>query len=68
MKIIELISIDGHQAVRLPDEFRFRETTVTIRKEGDALILERLKANTWPTDFFEAIHIDDTAFIRPSQL
>ena len=68
MKIIELISIDGHQAVRLPDEFRFRETTVTIRKEGDALILERLKANTWPTDFFEAIHIDDTAFIRPTQL
>ena len=68
MKIVELISIDGHQALTLPDEFRFTETTVTIRKEGDALILERLKANTWPTDFFEAIHIDDTAFIRPTQL
>ena len=68
MKKVELISIDGHQALTLPDEFRFTETTVTIRKEGDALILERLKANTWPTDFFEAIHIDDTAFIRPTQL
>lgn len=68
MKTVELISIDGHQALTLPDEFRFTETTVTIRKEGDALILERVKANTWPTEFFDAIHIDDTAFIRPSQL
>ena len=68
MKTVELITIDGHQALRLPDEFRFTDTTVTIRKEGDALILERVKPNTWPTDFFEAIHIDDTAFMRPSQL
>ncbi len=68
MKKVELISIDGHQALTLPDEFRFTETTVTIRKVGDALILERVKANTWPTDFFDAIHIDDTGFIRPSQL
>ena len=67
MKTVELISIDGHQAVRLPDEFRFSDTTVTIRKEGDALILERVKAKTWPTDFSDAIHIDDTEFIRPSQ-
>lgn len=68
MKTIELISIDGHQALTLPDEFRFTESTVTIRKEGDALILERVKSNTWPTDFPHAIHIDDTAFIRPSQV
>ena len=29
------------QAVRLPKEFRFDTTEVTIRREGDAVILEK---------------------------
>lgn len=38
----------GSQAVRIPKAFRFDEAEVTIRKEGDAVILEpkRRRAQT----------------------
>ncbi len=64
-QIIE--QLDGSQAVRLPEEFRFASATVSIRKDGQAVVLEPLKTATWPADFFEAIHITDPAFARPSQ-
>ena len=67
MKTTEVISIDGRQAVRLPDEFRFTNATVSIRKEGEAVILEPVKSSTWPADFFEDIRVDDPAFARPPQ-
>ncbi|MDA1014812.1 MAG: AbrB/MazE/SpoVT family DNA-binding domain-containing protein [Planctomycetota bacterium] len=67
MKTAEVISVDGRQAVRLPDEFRFVEDTVSVRKEGDAVILEPVKSNTWPLGFFEAIRVDDPALVRPPQ-
>ena len=67
MKTTEVISLDGVQAVRLPDEFRFTDATVSIRKEGTAVILEPVKLNTWPARFFEEIRIDDPAFVRPPQ-
>ena len=67
MKTTEVISIDGRQAVSLPDEFRFTDATVSIRKEGEAVILEPVKPSTWPTRFFEDIRIDDPAFARPPQ-
>ncbi len=67
MKTTEVISINGRQAVRLPDEFRFTDATVSIRKEGEAIILEPVKSNTWPARFFEDIRIDDPAFARPAQ-
>ncbi len=67
MKTTEVISLNGRQAVRLPDEFRFVDTTVSIRKEGEAVILEPVKSNTWPTGFFKDIRVDDPAFARPSQ-
>ncbi len=67
MKTTEVISLDGRQAVRLPDEFHFTDTTVAIRKEGEAVILEPVKFSTWPDGFFEAIRIDDTALVRPAQ-
>lgn len=67
MKTTEVISIDGLQAVRLPDEFRFADATVSIRKVGEAVILEPVKRNTWPAGFFEDIHVDDPAFARPPQ-
>ena len=44
MKTTEVISLNGRQAVRLPDEFRFVDTTVSIRKEGEAVILEPVKS------------------------
>jgi virulence-associated protein VagC len=67
MKTTEVISIGGRQAVTLPDEFRFTDATVSIRKEGKTVILEPLRAASWPAGFFEDIRIDDPAFARPPQ-
>jgi antitoxin VapB len=67
MQTTEVIYIDGRQAVKLPDEFRFRDATVAIRKEGEAVILEPVTSHPWPADFFAAIRIDDPALVRPPQ-
>jgi len=67
MKTTEVISIDGRQAVALPDEFRFANAIVSIRKHGEGVILEPVKASEWPADFFDAIRIDDPSFVRPPQ-
>ena len=67
MKATDVISIDGRQAVTLPDEFQFSVATVSIRKVGNCVILEPVKADVWPEGFFEAIRIDDPAFARPPQ-
>ena len=65
--IAELIVTDGSQSVRLPIEFRFEGESVSIRRQGEAVLLEPLKPKTWPEGFFEAIRIDDAAFVRPVQ-
>jgi virulence-associated protein VagC len=67
MTTAQIFELDGTQAVRLPEEFRFASATVSIRKDGQAVVLEPLKTATWPLDFFEAIHITDPAFVRPPQ-
>ncbi len=55
------------QAVRLPKEFRFSGDAVTVRREGEAVILEPLKKAAWPPGFFDQIRITDSAFERPPQ-
>lgn len=40
------------QAVRLPKEFRFTTTEVSVRREGDAVILEPLRARSWPKGYW----------------
>jgi len=55
------------QSIRLPAEFRFHTPTVSIRREGEAVILEPVKPANWPAGFFEAIAIDDPNFVRPPQ-
>lgn len=40
------------QAVRLPKEFRFEGHEVSVRREGDAVVLEPLKARTWPKGYW----------------
>lgn len=67
MTTTEIIRSAGEQAVRLPDGFRFDGDTVSIRREGDAVIIEPVKATAWPAGFFDAIRIDDPAFVRPDQ-
>lgn len=66
-RIVEIVETDDGQTVRLPEEFRFYTPTVSIRKEGTAIILEPIKPTTWPEGFFEKIRIDDPTFVRPDQ-
>jgi len=67
MKTAAIQNINAVQTVVLPREFRFEVNTVMIRKEGEAVILEPVKAAHWPPGFFESIRIDDPAFARPDQ-
>src|SRR5438128_398962 len=43
------------QAVRLPREFRFRGKEVSIRREGEAVILEPLDGRRWPRGYWERL-------------
>jgi virulence-associated protein VagC len=63
----EVVDLGGDQVVRLPKGFHFDTETVSIRREGEAVILEPVKSLTWPVGFFEAIRIDDSKFVRPEQ-
>jgi antitoxin VapB len=68
MKTAEIFCANGTQAVRLPEEFQFEGgVAVSIRREGEALILEPVKPSAWPPGFFDRIRIDDPAFARPEQ-
>jgi virulence-associated protein VagC len=67
MTIVELVETNKGQAVPLPEEFRFESSTVSLRREGGALIVEAIKPTHWPEHFFDDIRIDDPAFARPPQ-
>ena len=67
MKTVEILETSNGQAVPLPEEFRFETPTVSIRRDGDAVILEPVKSAHWPAAFFDVIRIDDPAFARPDQ-
>ena len=43
------------QAVRLPKEFRFEGEEVSIRRDGDAVILEPVRKRDWPPGYFERL-------------
>lgn len=45
----------GSQAVRLPREFRFEGKEVAIRKEGDAVVLERVAKRKWPAGYWQRV-------------
>lgn len=67
VKTVQVISFDGQQAVKLPPEFAVSADALSIRKDGEAIILEPIKATQWPEGFFEEIRIEDPAFVRPPQ-
>jgi virulence-associated protein VagC len=67
MKTVEIVETDTGQAVPLPEEFHFATRMVSIRRDGEAVILEPIKSSHWPARFFDAIRIDDPAFARPDQ-
>jgi virulence-associated protein VagC len=67
MSTAEIVDVGGNQMVKLPAEFRFQTARVSIRREGEAVVLEPVKPASWPAGFFDAIHIDDPKFVRPEQ-
>ena len=67
MSTAEIVETNCGQTVRLPADIRIEATLVSIRREGTSVILEPLKAAKWPAGFFDAIHIDDPSFVRPSR-
>jgi virulence-associated protein VagC len=67
MPIAEIVQADGAQLVKLPQEFHLQGNTVSIRRQGEALILEPTKPSDWPVGFFERVHIEDPSFTRQPQ-
>jgi len=55
------------QAVRLPKDFRIKGTEVSIRKEGEKIILEPLEKTQWPEGFWD-IFTPDLDFQIPKPL
>jgi virulence-associated protein VagC len=55
------------QAVRLPKAFRFAAKEVSVRREGEAVVLEPIKGRAWPRDLWRKIRITDRAFVRAPQ-
>lgn len=67
MQTVKILETSTGQAVPLPVEFHFKTPTVSIRRQGDAVILEPVRPADWPDHFFENIRIDDPGFARPDQ-
>lgn len=67
MNVAHVVQSDGFQLVKLPQEFHLDGDTVAVRRQGEAIVLEPVKAANWPEGFFERIQIDDPAFERPPQ-
>ena len=70
MSIAKIFWNGNSQAVRLPKQFRFSEEyrEVSIRREGEALILEPKKPRAWPEDFWQAFDGMPEDFERPEQV
>ena len=63
--IAKLFMTGGSQAVRLPREFRFAGQSVTIRREGDSVILEPLKKD-WSPAFWACLGQASDDLERPA--
>jgi virulence-associated protein VagC len=53
MATAKLFSNGRSQAVRLPKEFRFAGREVSVRRDGDAVILEPLRPRGWPKGYWK---------------
>ncbi len=67
MKTVTVVETSLGQIICLPDEFRFTVSNVSIRRQGEAIVIEPIKPDRWPVGLFDAIRIDDPAFTRPVQ-
>jgi virulence-associated protein VagC len=61
------VTVEGDwQTVRLPKSVHL-PSTVFVRQDGDAVVLEPATPRSWPSGFFDSIRITDPAFERPEQ-
>ncbi len=67
MPIAKVFANGRSQAVRLPKAFRFSTKEVWVRREGEAVVIEPVKAGAWPRGFWEKVRVADRAFRRPAQ-
>jgi antitoxin VapB len=56
------------QAVRLPKEFRIDADEVSIRRKGEQVILEPVRRQEWPAEFWQAFEGMPDGFERPEQI
>jgi antitoxin VapB len=57
------------QAVRLPKEFRFPGDEVMLRREGDAVILEPVRAKSWPRGYWSRLReMRSASDVEPMQV
>ncbi len=70
MPTAKIFKSGNSQAVRIPKDFRFASGVreLSIRREGDRIILEPLKAREWPEGFWEAFGDMPEGFERPRQV
>ena len=70
MPTAKVFQSGNSQAVRLPKDFRFPVGVeeVSIRRQGDRLILEPLVREEWPEDFWQAFGGMSPDFERPRQV
>jgi antitoxin VapB len=70
MPTAKVFQSGNSQAVRLPKDFRFPAGVeeVSIRRQGDRIILELLEREEWPEDFWQAFEGMSADFERPRQV
>jgi len=62
------VLLDGDsQLIRLPAGYGVRADRVSIRRLGEAVLIEPVHPREWPPGFFESIRSDDPTFVRPDQ-
>ena len=54
------------QAVRLPKAFRFSSNEVSIRRDGDAVVLDPLEKRRWPPGYWDRYGLVGDDFIVPN--
>jgi virulence-associated protein VagC len=67
MHTVKVLKTSTGQVIPLPAEYQFETAAVSIRRVGDAVILEPVKPDRWPEHFFEDIRINDPGVVRPDQ-
>jgi virulence-associated protein VagC len=67
METLTVTTEGDFQLVRLPKTFHIPGDEVSVRHEGDNIVLAPVRPTQWPEGFFDQIRIDDPAFKRPPQ-